>query len=176
MAARQVFLGQGLHQLDELLPANSLPLDDIFAAGLLIFFGVKTLLVRPPTLAPRSFLRRCWWARPRPWKPQALRDAPRCWGGDPICSPLRALAWCPTNPKTLQRRGAGRERRRRERRGREGRGREGSGAHGQWCKPASAACKHAHCGAASWACFVAQLSRGSPAVAAAEQSDCVCRP
>jgi uncharacterized membrane protein len=42
----QVALGQVLHQLDELLPANSLPLDDIFAAGLLIFFGLKTLLVR----------------------------------------------------------------------------------------------------------------------------------
>ncbi len=42
----QVALGQVLHQLDELLPANSLPLDDIFAAALLIFFGAKTLLVR----------------------------------------------------------------------------------------------------------------------------------
>lgn len=42
----QVALGQVLHQLDELLPANSLPLDDIFAAALLVFFGVKTLLVR----------------------------------------------------------------------------------------------------------------------------------
>lgn len=41
----QVALGQVLHQLDELLPANSLPLDDIFAAALLVFFGVKTLLV-----------------------------------------------------------------------------------------------------------------------------------
>lgn len=44
---QQVFLGQALHQLDTLLPANSLPLDDILAAALLIFFGVKTLLVRP---------------------------------------------------------------------------------------------------------------------------------
>jgi hypothetical protein len=42
---RQVFLGQSLHQLDELLPANTLPLDDVFAVALLLFFGVKTLLV-----------------------------------------------------------------------------------------------------------------------------------
>ena len=41
----QVFLGQTLHQLDELLPANSLPLDDLCAVALLVFFGVKTLLV-----------------------------------------------------------------------------------------------------------------------------------
>ena len=41
----QVFLGQTLHQLDELLPANTLPLDDLFAVALLVFFGVKTLLV-----------------------------------------------------------------------------------------------------------------------------------
>ncbi len=34
-----------LHQVDELLPANSLPWDDIFAAVLLVFFGIKTLLV-----------------------------------------------------------------------------------------------------------------------------------
>lgn len=43
----QVGLGQVLHQLDELLPANSLPLDDLLAAALLVFFGVKTLLVSP---------------------------------------------------------------------------------------------------------------------------------
>ena len=41
----QVFLGQTLHQLDELLPANTLPLDDLLAVALLVFFGVKTLLV-----------------------------------------------------------------------------------------------------------------------------------
>lgn len=41
----QVALGQVLHQIDELLPANSLPWDDIFAAVLLVFFGIKTLLV-----------------------------------------------------------------------------------------------------------------------------------
>ncbi|BDA43542.1 GDT1-like protein 1, chloroplastic [Coccomyxa sp. Obi] len=44
MTVISVALGQVLHQLDELLPANSLPLDDIFAAALLVFFGVKTLL------------------------------------------------------------------------------------------------------------------------------------
>lgn len=41
-----------LHQIDELLPANSLPWDDIFAAVLLVFFGIKTLLVS----APATFL------------------------------------------------------------------------------------------------------------------------
>jgi len=44
----QVALGQVLHQVDELLPANSLPWDDIFAAVLLVFFGIKTLLVSLP--------------------------------------------------------------------------------------------------------------------------------
>ena len=44
----QVALGQVLHQVDELLPANSLPWDDIFAAVLLVFFGIKTLLVSHP--------------------------------------------------------------------------------------------------------------------------------
>ena len=44
--AWKVALGQSLHQLDELLPANSLPVDDLCAVALLLFFGVKTLLVR----------------------------------------------------------------------------------------------------------------------------------
>ena len=39
----QVALGQVLHQIDELLPANSLPWDDIFAAVLLVFFGIKNI-------------------------------------------------------------------------------------------------------------------------------------
>ena len=43
-------LGQVLHQIDELLPTNSLPWDDIFAAVLLVFFGIKTLLVSPTEL------------------------------------------------------------------------------------------------------------------------------
>ena len=46
----QVALGQVLHQIDELLPANSLPWDDIFAAVLLVFFGIKTLLVSFPQI------------------------------------------------------------------------------------------------------------------------------
>ena len=48
--ATQVALGQVLHQIDELLPTNSLPWDDIFAAVLLVVFGVKTLLVSHPRL------------------------------------------------------------------------------------------------------------------------------
>ncbi|CAL5221304.1 g3472 [Coccomyxa viridis] len=44
MTVISVALGQVLHQVDELLPANSLPWDDIFAAVLLVFFGIKTLL------------------------------------------------------------------------------------------------------------------------------------
>lgn len=43
----QVVLGQALHQVDELLPSSSLPFDDIAAAILLVFFGVRTLQVRP---------------------------------------------------------------------------------------------------------------------------------
>ena len=38
-------LGQALHQVDELLPSSSLPFDDIAAAVLLVFFGVRTLQV-----------------------------------------------------------------------------------------------------------------------------------
>ena len=41
----QVVLGQALHQVDELLPSSSLPFDDIAAAILLVFFGVRTLQV-----------------------------------------------------------------------------------------------------------------------------------
>ena len=43
----QVVLGQALHQVDELLPSSSLPFDDIAAAILLVFFGVRTLQVGP---------------------------------------------------------------------------------------------------------------------------------
>ena len=39
----QVLLGQVLHQVDELLPASSLPFDDIAAAVLLLVFGLRTL-------------------------------------------------------------------------------------------------------------------------------------
>lgn len=45
----QVALGQVLHQIDELEFANSnIPLDDLLAVALLLFFGVKTILVRCP--------------------------------------------------------------------------------------------------------------------------------
>ena len=43
----QVALGQVLHQLDEFLPfGKSVPLDDLLAVALLVFFGVRTLQVR----------------------------------------------------------------------------------------------------------------------------------
>ena len=41
----QVVLGQAIHQVDELLPSSSLPFDDIAAAVLLVFFGIRTLQV-----------------------------------------------------------------------------------------------------------------------------------
>ena len=42
----QVALGQIIHRADELLPFTSpFPLDDVLAAALLIFFGLKTLKV-----------------------------------------------------------------------------------------------------------------------------------
>ena len=46
MCAFKVVLGQALHQVDELLPSSGLPFDDIAAAVLLVFFGIKTLQVR----------------------------------------------------------------------------------------------------------------------------------
>lgn len=45
LSAVQVLLGQALHEVDELLPSSSLPFDDIAAAVLLVFFGIKTLQV-----------------------------------------------------------------------------------------------------------------------------------
>ena len=40
----QVALGQVLHQLDEFLPfGGTVPLDDLLAVALLVFFGVRTL-------------------------------------------------------------------------------------------------------------------------------------
>lgn len=157
VATGQVFLGQGLHQLDELLPANSLPLDDIFAAGLLIFFGVKTLLVRTPT-RPAEHLKPC--------KTRHSAGTISQYGAlfkHGVQTLSKALTGC----------AAGRERGRRERRGREGRGREGSGAHGQRCGPASDACVHSaglrpgH--AVTQACTQAALLSF-----AAKQLDCLC--
>lgn len=43
MTVISVVLGQALHQVDELLPSSSLPFDDIAAAFLLVFFGIRTL-------------------------------------------------------------------------------------------------------------------------------------
>ena len=44
MTVISVALGRFLHQLDELLPQSSLPLDDLLAVALLLWFGVSTLL------------------------------------------------------------------------------------------------------------------------------------
>jgi putative Ca2+/H+ antiporter (TMEM165/GDT1 family) len=44
MTVISVGLGRFIHQLDELLPASPLPLDDVFATALLIWFGITTLL------------------------------------------------------------------------------------------------------------------------------------
>ena len=43
----QVALGEILHKADQVLPFNGIPVDDIAATALLIFFGVRTLQVRP---------------------------------------------------------------------------------------------------------------------------------
>ncbi|KXZ43499.1 hypothetical protein GPECTOR_88g442 [Gonium pectorale] len=45
MTVVSVLLGQVLHQVDELVPASAgdLPYDDLLAAALLVYFGVKTL-------------------------------------------------------------------------------------------------------------------------------------
>ncbi|KAK9844210.1 hypothetical protein WJX81_008141 [Elliptochloris bilobata] len=44
MTVISVALGQVLHQLDEFLPfGNGVPLDDLLAVALLVFFGVRTL-------------------------------------------------------------------------------------------------------------------------------------
>jgi putative Ca2+/H+ antiporter (TMEM165/GDT1 family) len=46
MTVISVALGQALHQLDGLLPASSLPWDDLLAVALLVYFGINTLRVR----------------------------------------------------------------------------------------------------------------------------------
>ena len=43
----QVALGELIHKADQVLPFNGLPVDDILATGLLIFFGVRTLQAGP---------------------------------------------------------------------------------------------------------------------------------
>lgn len=47
MTVISVLIGQSFHQLDGLIPESvaQFPLDDLFAAALLIVFGVQTLLV-----------------------------------------------------------------------------------------------------------------------------------
>ena len=50
MTVISVALGQALHLMDELVPQlgeNKIPYDDLVAAALLIFFGVKTIQVGP---------------------------------------------------------------------------------------------------------------------------------
>ncbi|KAI8476625.1 MAG: hypothetical protein J3K34DRAFT_242929 [Monoraphidium minutum] len=43
MTVISVALGRVFHQLDELLPANNIPFDDLLAVALLLFFGISTL-------------------------------------------------------------------------------------------------------------------------------------
>lgn len=72
MTVISVFLGQALHTIDELVPADGsgplprLPYDDILAAALLIWFGIQTLKVRAAA---------CTCLRCRGWAPQL-----RAWG------------------------------------------------------------------------------------------------
>ena len=48
-AAGQVALGELIHKADTFLPFGGLPLDDILATALLIFFGIRTLQARKLT-------------------------------------------------------------------------------------------------------------------------------
>lgn len=43
MTVISAYIGRAMHQLDELLPDQSLPLDDVLAVILLVWFGVQTL-------------------------------------------------------------------------------------------------------------------------------------
>ena len=43
----QVGLGLVLHQADELIDTRGVPLDDLVAVALLLYFGIRTLQVRP---------------------------------------------------------------------------------------------------------------------------------
>jgi hypothetical protein len=59
----QVALGQVLHQLDDFLPfGRSVPLDDLLAVALLVFFGVRTLQVGASqmTVPTRSWSNEEW--------------------------------------------------------------------------------------------------------------------
>ena len=46
----QVGLGLVLHQADELIDTRGVPLDDLVAVALLLYFGIRTLQVRSPNL------------------------------------------------------------------------------------------------------------------------------
>lgn len=59
----QVLLGQVLHQVDELLPASSLPFDDIAAAVLLLVFGLRTLQVGPAPQELYAIRKPLWCVR-----------------------------------------------------------------------------------------------------------------
>ena len=45
-AISQVGLGLVLHQADELIDTHGVPLDDLVAVALLLYFGIRTLQVR----------------------------------------------------------------------------------------------------------------------------------
>ena len=72
----QVGLGEFLHQLDDKMPNSPVPIDDVLAAVLLIFFGVQTLRVSSlPGSAPLQTSGNC-----AVWK---------CW----ICQAADSCAW-----------------------------------------------------------------------------------
>lgn len=51
----QVGLGEFLHKLDDQLPNSPVPIDDVLAAVLLVFFGIQTLRVSSlPGAAPHQ--------------------------------------------------------------------------------------------------------------------------
>ena len=50
----QVGLGLVLHEADNLIDTSGIPLDDIVAIGLLLFFGIRTLQVVRPAAATCS--------------------------------------------------------------------------------------------------------------------------
>lgn len=47
-------LGLVLHEADQILDTGGIPLDDIVAIALLLFFGIRTLQVMPRLLAQRA--------------------------------------------------------------------------------------------------------------------------
>lgn len=53
----QVGLGLALHEADQLIDTHGVPLDDLIAVALLLFFGIRTLQVR--TAPPSIVLKEC---------------------------------------------------------------------------------------------------------------------